>query len=479
MKTYLLLRNNKESGPYTTEELISKGLKAYDLVWIEGRSTAWRYPSEVEELKEYAPSVEEQPFDRFYKKNTPAQKTETVIAEQPPAKKEKPRYRIAAAWKKIETAPDSVIPSKEPVSTFKTDTPATTPSWKEVYSEWKSEAPVDKTSELPSPVVKKETVELETKYSRSLDEIKERYVESVLKPKTKKGINLSVNTKQFGEAALVVLVLAFGLWMVFKPESKAENNSLTAKSTEVKQQPKSASDEQQVSEEDQNTEQTNEITTIQEEKPLNKAAVKPAEKSAPVYVTVDKKTAKTGSVTKQQELQSLPVRYASEKTTGQKFQKAGNIRPVAGVRNSVKRDAGIVQTSPANTTTPPLATTTDDQKQAVANTATPAIIKNASTKKTVDELVRVEQMSKYAGVVQDVKLNVQNMTGSTLDLVVVDLKYYDKKGFYKKGETLYIKNLPANRDVIIKAPDDLAASNVTYKVGLVSSSQNGISMVAD
>jgi len=138
-----------------------------------------------------------------------------------------------------------------------------------------------------------------------------------------------------------------------------------------------------------------------------------------------------------------------------------------------------VQTSPANTTTPPLPTTTDDQKQAVANTATPAIIKNASTKKTVDELVRVEQMSKYAGVVQDVKLNVQNMTGSTLDLVVVDLKYYDKKGFYKKGETLYIKNLPANRDVIIKAPDDLAASNVTYKVGLVSSAQNGISMVAD
>jgi len=478
MKTYLLLRNNKESGPYTAEELISKGLKAYDLVWIEGRSTAWRYPSEVEDLKEYAPTVEEQPFDRFYKKNTPAQKTETVIAEQPVARKEKPRYRIAAAWKKIEATPEPVTAAKEPVPASKTATPENAPSWKDAYSEWKNEVPAAKTLETPSPVLKKETVELETKYSRSLDEIKERYVENILKPKTQKGFSLSANAKQFGEVALIVLVLAFGLWMVFKPESKAENNSLTAKSNEVKQQPKPVADEQ-AAEEDQNTEQGNEITTIQEEKPLNKAAVKPAEKSTPVYVTVDKKTAKTGSVTKQQELQSLPVRYASEKTTGQKFQKPGNIRPVAGVRNSVKRDAGIVQTSPANTTTPPLPTTTDDQKQAVANTATPAIIKNASTKKTVDELVRVEQMSKYAGVVQDVKLNVQNMTGSTLDLVVVDLKYYDKKGFYKKGETLYIKNLPANRDVIIKAPDDLAASNVTYKVGLVSSAQNGISMVAD
>jgi len=479
MKTYLLLRNNKEAGPYTAEELISKGLKAYDLVWIEGRSTAWRYPSEIDELKAYAPAVEEQPFDRFYKKTSPAQKTETVITEQPVIKKEKPRYRIAAAWKKIEASPEPVVASVEPAFTSKTATPVNAPSWKEAYSEWKNETPAIINTASPSVTSKKETVELETKYSRSLDEIKERYIENVLQPKQKKSAGFSVNAKQFGEAALIVLVLAFGLWMVFKPESKAENNSLVAKSKEVKQEPKPA-EEQQASDEDLNPEQSSEITTIQEEKPLNKAAVKPAEKSTPVYVTVDKKATKATNVLKQQPLQSLPVRYASEKTNGQKFQKPGmSTHTVAGVRNSVKRDAGIVQTSPANTTTPPQPTITEDQKQAVANTATPAILKNTSTKKSVDELVRVEQMSKYAGVVQDVKLNVQNMTGGTLDLVVVDLKYYDKKGFYKKGETLYIKNLPANRDVIIKAPDDLAASNVTYKVGLVSSAQNGISMVAD
>src|ERR1043166_7433529 len=68
MASYLLLRNNKESGPYSLEGLIQLGLKPYDLVWVEGRSAAWRYPSEVEDLKFYAPAVEEQPFDRFYKK---------------------------------------------------------------------------------------------------------------------------------------------------------------------------------------------------------------------------------------------------------------------------------------------------------------------------------------------------------------------------------------------------------------------------
>src|SRR3981081_3154720 len=68
MTKYLLLRDNKQSGPYSCDVLRIKGLKAYDLVWIEGKSAAWRYPSEVEELRSFAPVVEEQPFDRFYKK---------------------------------------------------------------------------------------------------------------------------------------------------------------------------------------------------------------------------------------------------------------------------------------------------------------------------------------------------------------------------------------------------------------------------
>ncbi len=52
----------------TMDDLLSFGLKPYDLVWVQGKSAAWRYPSEVEELKPYAPVIEEQPFDRFYKK---------------------------------------------------------------------------------------------------------------------------------------------------------------------------------------------------------------------------------------------------------------------------------------------------------------------------------------------------------------------------------------------------------------------------
>src|SRR5579871_2039109 len=79
MTMYLLLRNNKQSGPYSVEDLKSMGLKAYDLVWLEGKSAAWRYPSEIEELSPFAPAVEEQPFDRFYKKPSTAAGTATQV----------------------------------------------------------------------------------------------------------------------------------------------------------------------------------------------------------------------------------------------------------------------------------------------------------------------------------------------------------------------------------------------------------------
>ncbi len=68
MSSYRLLRSNKESGPYSQEQIIALGFKPYDLIWVEGKSAGWRYPGEIPELMAYAPMVEEQPYDRFFKK---------------------------------------------------------------------------------------------------------------------------------------------------------------------------------------------------------------------------------------------------------------------------------------------------------------------------------------------------------------------------------------------------------------------------
>jgi hypothetical protein len=82
MNQYLLLRDNKQTGPYTAQQLAEKGLKPYDLVWLEGKSAAWRYPGELEELKAFAPVVEEQPYDRFFKKPGEQQTEQSAAVKQ-------------------------------------------------------------------------------------------------------------------------------------------------------------------------------------------------------------------------------------------------------------------------------------------------------------------------------------------------------------------------------------------------------------
>lgn len=47
-RAYLLLRNNQQSGPFTIGELLQQQLRPSDMIWIEGKSTAWTYLSELE-----------------------------------------------------------------------------------------------------------------------------------------------------------------------------------------------------------------------------------------------------------------------------------------------------------------------------------------------------------------------------------------------------------------------------------------------
>lgn len=51
MKSYILLRNTEEHGPYSLEQLEQVDIKKTDLVWVENEGTAWQLAPEIEELK--------------------------------------------------------------------------------------------------------------------------------------------------------------------------------------------------------------------------------------------------------------------------------------------------------------------------------------------------------------------------------------------------------------------------------------------
>lgn len=63
MKCYLLLRKNVETGPFTLDELTAQTLTPTDLIWVEGQSTAWKYPFEIEKLQPFVaePDLTDEP----------------------------------------------------------------------------------------------------------------------------------------------------------------------------------------------------------------------------------------------------------------------------------------------------------------------------------------------------------------------------------------------------------------------------------
>jgi hypothetical protein len=180
MSTYLLLRSNKQSGPYTLDQIRAIGLKAYDLVWIEGRSAAWRYPGEVEEFKSFAPVVEEQPYDRFYKRN-PVKIQQPVLESKlqtggNPSFTDQNRTFIYASPPAIE----KTVAEKETIRVLDTALSSIPPG--------------------PEPVI------LDEKFSQPLDDIKKKYVQEVL--------NRKRDSLQFRQLATIA-ALVFGLILLF------------------------------------------------------------------------------------------------------------------------------------------------------------------------------------------------------------------------------------------------------------------------
>ncbi len=286
MTSYLLLRDNKESGPFSLEELVSKGLKAYDLVWANGKSAAWRYPGEIEELKAFAPPVEEQPYDRFFKKPSEQPQVENVhekYAPQPAVSRaqsvvgqdydrfsktadEKANFQpqpinepVAEAIMpqtteaKVDGHPE--VPKKSVFVTMpRRQAPANTdPEPKPVPS---APQPISRETvangyekyqpasrEVKEPVeqpaktitITENPVAAEIKYSQPLDEIKEMYVKT-LQERKQRMANKAFFLQAAKKVAVVLAIVGAGILIGFTIKSNSVKKMLAASSGVPKQQ---------------------------------------------------------------------------------------------------------------------------------------------------------------------------------------------------------------------------------------------------
>lgn len=217
MNKYLLLRDNKQTGPYTVPELIEKGIKPYDLVWLDGKSVAWRYPSEIEELKAYSPAVEEQPFDRFYKRPEPTVKTASITATTQQPSVEHSAYIPKVS---VETTEENLPPQKKVYINF----PAS-PSTEKKSAPAFTTAAAEKKTIAPDPIPEPVSFVEKTNYHPS----DERFSSHATYP-----AKATSNKSHLYYAAAACLIL-LGFVVVLLLNNRSQNQKLKELNTIVKQ----------------------------------------------------------------------------------------------------------------------------------------------------------------------------------------------------------------------------------------------------
>ncbi len=107
------------------------------------------------------------------------------------------------------------------------------------------------------------------------------------------------------------------------------------------------------------------------------------------------------------------------------------------------------------------------------------IFSHLSKKQRIEDFVTVDTDESPSVGAPNLKLNVQNLADFRLDLVVIDVEYFNANGRFKAGETMYVKNIPSGETLNVKVPDNPAATRIKYKVSLVSAEQKGVYLIAD
>ena len=518
MKQYRLLRDNKETGPYAAEELIQMGLKKYDLVWVEGRSAAWRYPCEIEAFKPYVPAVEEQPFDRFYKKSSASsqQSVSTVTTTEVPVlttatvKKEKPRFRIKADSNKIETVVTTVVtplvqaepitqpqsysytsynaePAKqsqpvsyntytEPVKQLQPVQTNANPAWENMWLDWEKEkkAVSDASTSYKTvndriKAIGEEDV-LETKFSQSLDDIAGQYADNLLARKKSSG-GFEKYKSHLTAAVLLISILAAGMWVGLKWSDKT--GYVDAKNSNQPQQdiqlipnetlPNENTTENNNAVVDNNPKQEENTEVSQPVENKKQSIVTPAvtRNTKPAVTALQKNNVAVKNTTANTQKINTVAKTTLQTVPPVQKNYQPSVTEANGARTSVKRDE-VKNTASTESVT----------QQPVANNEVKRQVKKAAL---IDDYIDIESYPVSSGV----QYNISNISDVPLDLVVLDLQYFDANGRYLKGETLTVKNIEAGGDIKVNAPQNAKAAGIKYKVSMISSAQNDLNIIAD
>jgi hypothetical protein len=477
-KIYLLLRNNKQTGPHNVEELKLLGLKTTDLIWVEGKSAGWRNPMELDTLKSYVPGLSEQiiqgneeraeKFEIATDSDTPAIKTkgnhsslqkhsknifvslpsnftipdevhEETMAEKLEKKAQELLNKVQAySQEKNLEKNDEVADIKYPRSISDVN---------EEYPNWRKQQIEKNDSNEPSW----KGSGLITKFSGSLNEIKEEY-SSWLKEQKEKTV---IGKKSLMAAAFLIAVVAFAFF------KNSFNQKMT--SSDVDHSTSTLPADTKIGDMADRKEDTLNF----EEDYLPDASFF----SDQMNKDQNKSIEETPSMVDPKAVEASPVDAPSVQEPILQEKK----EPITEV---IRKDDRKLQTS---TPQPP----EKKDETSVTDRKNEPVIQTASSKKEkpsvpLTQLINISGdylPSQKGDGVNGYRVTMQNNSEQLLKVVAVDVLYYAANDKLLNKKTLYFSNVTAGANMILTAPSNKDAVAVTHQLGLVSSEEGAIYVV--
>lgn len=393
---YRILRNNKERGPLSLEELLELQLKPFDLIWIEGKSAGWRYPSEIDSLKPYLDNS-------FEIKDSPAAVISQAVTQIHPASQ---NTRSSAGTPANTPAPlpisDVEESNEEELTSEKLERKAA-----EIYQR----------VQAYSQQQAQKQQETQTKYARSLEDLRQDYADWLHKKKHKKNFSFVTLSKTGLIAGAVCTIIIAGALVFLKNDKKPLENGLkpgekyiSNKSFESKETPK-------------------EIKRNNDVPPMNEK---------PVTITGGNNVS-AGVLSVDEFIDSVRKAMAKSHRT----------KPSHKTDNGAKVEESVVNTIPALPEPEP-----------------------APPKK---EIPTAQQVNMNASYQQDahrknissLEVTIQNNSAGILKVVSVDIFYYKKGDRLFDKETLYFNNIQPGSSMTLSRPGNKKAITARFQLGQI------------
>lgn len=463
-KVYLLLRDNKQSGPYSLEELLQLHPRPFDLIWIEGRSCGWSYPSEIEALRPYVPAaaitqstpakeVTPEPLPPTHQAYTPSNDRSTT------ARAASPHIFVSMPYKAVQQPLPAAEPSAEDSLERKAE---------ELRRRAQAYA-----AQRPAPPVEEE---LTTRYARPLDDVEEEYTNWVVEHKIKKK---SRKSGKGAAVALVVVVVLAGGYLAGRSllgGKEAEPVRQAARVPEKAQQvsPQVPEEEPPADPAHYSTASTEPVTqkqvvakekTITAKKPAasrRQSVPQPrANDSTPYWqeeTPLGEEALAGGPAVVEEAAPAVaaPSGKEKKKSLGEKID--GFFDKLAGKKKTGSQ-ASQGDEEPVQRSTQP----GDSERRSVR--------RGEGETRTVDPAVLARQVEvvgnnpdNWMMGVRDLKLTVRNRSSETLKNAAVEVSYYTEEKSLLEKKVVYVTDVPPGKAKTIKAPDQRLADHADYRI---------------